>query len=770
VSRASFALLLASLAIACGGDSTRPIPVADVDLNRTTAQLAIGDSVLIVAITRDGDGNALTDRDVSWSSTNAGVASVSDVGWVKAISAGTATITATSETITAQVQVTVNPTPVVASVSPALLTPGITAILTGAGFSATPAQNSVTIDGVTAAVTAASTTQLTVTLGSLGQFPCRATRDATVSVTVAGISGSIAHPLQVATQQSLGAGESLTFATAAEARCNEFAQTGGRYFVAVHRPDNAIATTSSFQLKGEAATTASARVIPPVDLPRAALRASGSRGMLAPFAMVDAARAEDRAREHRAILEENLSLKGGRLDLMRQRADRTQDPSFNRGVVSFALATVGDTSDIRIPNRDLPAGTNTCTSAPLNVRARTVYSGTRAIILEDVASLLAGTIDSYYQALGQEFDNVMYPIITANFGDPLAYDAQTDDNGKLLMLFSHRVNDFGDVFGFVTSCDLLDTLIFPTAIASNQAEIFYAISPDETGTGFNNNSTFTADEWRRIIRGTLIHEAKHIAMIAERFANLNATTFEESWLEEGMAMHSEELYSRTITGATWKGNTPYGSSGAPNHLWCELRPSTCADRPFVMVSHFGFLHDYLTDIENRTILGGVPGNPNDGSFYGSSWAFVRWMLDAYATSEAAVLQALTVEPTLTGTANLSARIGVPFATMLPQFHYALRYDDVAGLTPTEPWQTIPSWNFPNLYAGLTTDFQLPADYLLDHPAQFGSFTVNVNTLRGGTAAHFEISGSQAAKQLVALQALNGGAPDPLLRMTVFRVQ
>ena len=45
------------------------------------------------------------------------------------------------------------------------------------------------------------------------------------------------------------------------------------------------------------------------------------------------------------------------------------------------------------------------------IRARTAYIGTHAIILEDSLAPLAGQIDSYYQQLGAEFDNVMFPIL-----------------------------------------------------------------------------------------------------------------------------------------------------------------------------------------------------------------------------------------------------------------------------------------------------------------------------------------------------------------------
>ena len=95
-----------------------------------------------------------------------------------------------------------------------------------------------------------------------------------------------------------------------------------------------------------------------------------------------------------------------------------------------------------------------------------------------------------------------------------------------------------------------------------------------------------------------------------------------------------------------------------------------------------------------------------------------------------------------------------------------------GITPTAPWQHIQSWNLRNVYAGLNTDqpTSFLADFLRDHPVQFGTFAINVNAMRGGTAMHVEVSGAQAAKQVIGLTAQNGGLPDPLLRMTVFRVQ
>ena len=744
-------------------------PVATVTLDRTTVQLAVGDSTQLVATTRDAQNHILTGRTVTWGSTVGSVATVSSTGWVKGLTTGGTTITATSETVTAQAQVIVGTAPVLSAITPALLTPGATAVITGTDFSITANDNIVTIDGVQSAVIGATGTELTVLVPPATQLPCTATHNATVEVAVGGVSGSLAHPLQVASQRAMAPGDVLSFATATLARCNELAQTGGRYFVAVTRPDNAIVSTSAFRFAGEGSTVLSASVLGTLANPTSSFSAASS--VRASFGSrsisLDARRAA--ASQHYRILEQNRAL-GSRPGVLTRRSSGSR-ASLSRSRVSLALTTVGDTSTLKIPNTNLASF---CSSAPISVRARTVYSGTKAVVLEDVAAPLAGTMDAYYQAIGQEFDNVMYPIVKNNFGDPLAFDSELDDNGKLIMLFSKQVNDFGGVLGFVTACDFLDTLAIPSATASNQAEIFYAIAPTTAGGGFDNSSaTLTADEWRWQVRGTVIHEAKHLAMYAERFANAGTTVIlEESWLEEGMAVHSEELYARTFSGATWKGNSSYGNQSAPNHLWCELRPNItpCLDRPLLILQGFAFLHDYLSDIENRSLVGRVPTDPSDNSFYGSAWAFVRWMIDSYAADEGAMLRAITTEPALTGIANLSARSGVAYEDMLPRFHYAIRYDDAPGLTPTAPWQHIQSWNIPAVFAGMNVDLGFAADYLLDHAVTFGTFGFDIDLLRGGTASHFELTGTQTAKQLLVLEAQNGGAPPTPLRMTVFRVE
>ncbi|HYL54097.1 MAG TPA: Ig-like domain-containing protein, partial [Gemmatimonadales bacterium] len=82
-------------------------PVASVAVSPTTASLSVGQTAQLTATTKDANGNILTGRPVTWSTSNGSVATVSSSGLVTAAGAGSATITATSEGKTGTAAVTV---------------------------------------------------------------------------------------------------------------------------------------------------------------------------------------------------------------------------------------------------------------------------------------------------------------------------------------------------------------------------------------------------------------------------------------------------------------------------------------------------------------------------------------------------------------------------------------------------------------------------------------------------------------------------------------
>jgi alpha-tubulin suppressor-like RCC1 family protein/uncharacterized protein YjdB len=86
----------------------RPAAVATVAVNPPAVTLTEGEGTMLAATPRDVQGAPLPDRRVQWRSDNARVASVSNSGEVKALSAGTARITASAEEKLGTVTITVN--------------------------------------------------------------------------------------------------------------------------------------------------------------------------------------------------------------------------------------------------------------------------------------------------------------------------------------------------------------------------------------------------------------------------------------------------------------------------------------------------------------------------------------------------------------------------------------------------------------------------------------------------------------------------------------
>src|SRR6266702_2485642 len=73
------------------------VPVASVTVSPAPASVPAGQTLQLTATPKDVNGNPLTGRTISWSSSNTSVATVSSSGLVSGVVAGSATITATSE-------------------------------------------------------------------------------------------------------------------------------------------------------------------------------------------------------------------------------------------------------------------------------------------------------------------------------------------------------------------------------------------------------------------------------------------------------------------------------------------------------------------------------------------------------------------------------------------------------------------------------------------------------------------------------------------------
>ncbi|HEX8391685.1 MAG TPA: IPT/TIG domain-containing protein [Longimicrobium sp.] len=710
--------------------------------------------------------------------------------------------TATSVAFTMYVSTQTAPGPVVSAapqvtaISPSTLVPGQSATLTGINFSATPANNAVTIGGRAAAVTAATAGSLTVTV------PCTASGSRAVNVTTSGMKGAdFNHPLQV-TQRTVGIGEALVLTSSADSYCNELPATNAasRYIVSVFSASTSPASNSPMQFSADGVGGSPAlealQAAPPAGPDHVVggpVLSISDYGALAQQQIADA--------RHADLLEKNrAAYQQGQAEFPRGRV--RPGMSVNRDVV------YGDppaTRQFRVSNISPPAGQTICSSFYVVNATRVYYNGKLAIYEDDAtpAGLRASdnaSMAAYYQQIGDQFNADMEPIVRNNFGDILRRDAVTDNNGIEIALFTPRINNsFSGVAGFVVSCDQFpnnDTTTTPRAPggpytglnsaggtasfgASNFGEFFYAYQPTINGAGFN--TTGTPDYWYRTIRSTFIHESKHVASQAARVAN-NAPAYEESWLEEGTARHAEEMWMRqAVDNQGWKSNIPYGSAANPINVYCDLRP-TAAEcianprRPSVnMLRHFQPMYTEMFGTNARLLSPfGATSSDTQNFWYAISWSLVRYSLDRYGSSDAAFLGALT-QSTTSGVTNLAGRAGVPIDRLLGGWALSLAADDhplLAG--PPSADIQFPTWNLRSIYAGLNTDPNA-SGFTLAYPlvpAQFafGSFTPSaITTLRGGGALWYEISGTQTAAQLLRLETA-GGLPSSSLRIAVTRIQ
>src|SRR5207247_9159189 len=76
-----------------------PAPVAQVVVSPASASDTVGQKQQFTATVKDSSGNVLSGRTVTWASNNNGVATVNDNGLGRDVDSGTATITATSESV-----------------------------------------------------------------------------------------------------------------------------------------------------------------------------------------------------------------------------------------------------------------------------------------------------------------------------------------------------------------------------------------------------------------------------------------------------------------------------------------------------------------------------------------------------------------------------------------------------------------------------------------------------------------------------------------------
>src|SRR3989442_1775647 len=165
------------------------VPVASVTVSPATANVFVGATTQLSAVTKDAAGSVLSGRVISWTSSNTAIATVSAAGLVTGVAAGSATITATSEGKSGTASVTVAIVPV-ASVT---VSPATAVVLVGATVQLTTTLKDAAGNVLSGrSVTWASGTPAVATVSSTGLVTGVAARAATITATREGQSGTAA--------------------------------------------------------------------------------------------------------------------------------------------------------------------------------------------------------------------------------------------------------------------------------------------------------------------------------------------------------------------------------------------------------------------------------------------------------------------------------------------------------------------------------------------------------------------------------------------------
>jgi hypothetical protein len=458
---------------------------------------------------------------------------------------------------------------------------------------------------------------------------------------------------------------------------------------------------------------------------------------------------------------------------------RAQTPSAPPVLGAAVSQTVGTVNKLYVRRFN----SSTCAGAD-SIGGRTVAIGQHIIVVADTTSTWTAAFrpdSAFYQTFANEYDNITYPHLLANIGDPMSYDAQlANHTGKVMAIFTPLLNNLpasaggGSIVAFVNPCDF-----FPyqaNATLSNQAEAFYSWVPASNGYDVTN--------WELFLRGTAAHESKHIVSISLRVKNNSPS--EEVWLEEGLAQVSSEIWERNFNKATWKGGANFVQTIA-----CELNlgPNAPCDAsgtlPLTLTaSHLPFLFTYLQgEATNSQGLGLSDTNAN----YGDGWAIARWITDQYAgAAEAPFIKALIAEPSLTGLANLAAHSGTSVQSILVYFNMATAFYQPAPNPSSDVRMTIPSFNLADIFnigqtaltcangarCGIFTDSGLPVDPLSPAVLTTGAIAKSVLSVPGTATSFFLLTAS--ANGIENLQLLTTGGTALLagsgLRVAILRVQ
>ncbi len=542
----------------------------------------------------------------------------------------------------------------------------------------------------------------------------------------------------------LNVGQSLKLTGAQDVKL-EGGSGGANYFVVLTNNGTTAGVQQSYTLTGSGLGGSTASLIPQDNSSLTLSPFDG--GAASPRVLNTAFEARLRSTERRILTPRIPGAQAWMAARRRPAASATTNGSFTISRRSQAVPAGVKVGDILTLNVN---GNDACTN-PDYRGVQVMAIGTHSIVVADTTNPAGGFTTADFQRYATRFDTLVYPLDTDAFGVP----SDIDNNGKIVLVFTRAVNELTPansssfVGGFTFARDLfpvVGTARLDSCAASNEGEYFYLIAPDPTGVV--NGNDFSTGFVDTMTTAIIAHEFQHLINASRRMYVNNAPSFEDTWLDEGLAHIAEELLFYREAGIGPKNNL-----GTP-----EIRASEQRRTAFNldMVGNAGRYRQYLLNPSNSS-----PYASNDSlSTRGAAWDLLRYLADEKSsTGDKAFYQ--LVNSTTTGIANVEAVFGSDFTSAVRDWNTSHAVDDIAPV-PTELTQ--PSWNWHSIYPVLypTSGYPLKFQVMTNAQQYTGSVTA-------GGAAYYKLSVPANGSATVTLGGQTQSAGSHM-QMVVVRTQ
>ncbi|MEQ1855285.1 MAG: Ig-like domain-containing protein [Longimicrobiales bacterium] len=814
---------LGCLLLACGGDGpTGPAEVADILIAPDPATVRVGETITLQATPKDQSGNTLNGRDVTWTSVNASIASVSTTGLVTGVSEGTADVSAVVDGTVETLAVTVSPARIV-SVD---VRPLVGQVLVGATLqmTATPkGPGGIPLPGRVVQWSTLHPTIATVTPSGLvtglagGTFTVVATVEQQTGRTDLVVVDPTAPRVVSIAPFPLVEGQSATLTGL------NFGATPGESSVTV---DGFVATVTA------GSTTSLTITVPPMGCRPARsasvqVTAGGKSGSRAhpvhPAAFTQVGVGDQLVLSGSAAACIQLEATSGFESYLvgvqsvaedatsviaTQIVSRTGLTASGVGVPPPLAGPTASLARAPVPREREPAvQALLATHTRRHLEARRAESALLAAGLDfdaaangalrspippgaAVGQRFAVKVPPHYPGSCTQFSTIQaevrlvtprghWLVDVANLSatytslqlQAIADEIENDVATALEPMFgalpdtdanprlTYVISSRVSDQGWLSYPSLFDYLPTSQCAASNEGDFLYVASPQPA-------SGLAASFLVAAMGFSVAHDFTHVI---QNRALIAGGSRAPAWIEEGQAGIGEEIYAHRVTARLTRQN--YGAGV----MFSQLGPI----QPYAMVGNLGSLYGFDDATQQR--LAGAPElctwlAPEDGGTTSGTgpclapgpsagaWAFLRWLTDHYGTAaggDGALNQGL-IDTSGSGFARVEGLVGVPIETLLARFAATLYADD--RMVPVEPTLDFPSWNL------LEHDGNVfPAARLAPRQRGFAGFT-ETGSVRGASTLYYTFSASGRPAATIEVTGPAGAALSPLAQVWIVRLQ